>query len=154
MAAKKAVSEVTSIERVLETFPKLQIASKILNEESDKLNQSADGFNAALKKLGLGITSWYAFEEGKVENAAYSWSKEIGYTKISSKWGLAIRTISHDWSYPEPDVETWTFADASRLLRIKAAPHIPDLLEKLLDDATRVAKEVSKHAGHIDVLTE
>ncbi len=149
----KAVPQASPVERVQESFPKLNDASKLLNQESDKLNDSADGFNAALKKLGLGITSWVAFARDRDDNIGFSWSEEIGYTKLSGKWGLAIRTTSHDYSYPEPDIETWPFADAPRLLRIKAAPHIPDLLDKLIEDADKATKEISRHAQNIEALT-
>jgi hypothetical protein len=127
MSAKEPGSALPPAERVQNSFAKLKANSESLNQASDKLNASAANFNVVLKPLGLGITSWCEFDGGRDNDAGYSWSQEIGYAKISGKWGLAIRRTSRDCSDPEPEIEFWPFGDAPRGLRIKAAPHIPDL---------------------------
>jgi hypothetical protein len=153
--AKKAAPTVAPVDRVKQSFPKLKNASELVNKASDKLNASAANINAILKNVGLGIPSWFEFDGGQDENGGgYSWSQQIGYAKVGGKWGLAIRSTSHDWSYPEPDEETWAFADAPRSLRVKAAPHIPDLLEKLIQDASDMAQEIEKQSEEIDNLAQ
>lgn len=152
--AKKVAPTVAPVDRVKQSFPKLTNASELVNKASDKLNNSVTNFNAILKNVGLGITSWYGFDGESDSNAGYSWSQEIGYTKIGSKWGLAIRSTSTDWSDPEQDVEIWAFADAPRSLRVKAAPNIPDLLDKLIQDAADMAQEIEKQSEEIDTLAQ
>jgi len=150
----KVAPTVAPVDRVKQSFPKLRNASVLVNKASDKLNSSAANINAILKNIGLGIPSWFQFDGGEDPEAAYSWGQEIGYAKVGGKWGLAIRSTSHDWSNPGPEVETWTFADAPRSLRVKAAPHIPDLLEKLTQDASNMAQEIEKQSEEIDALAQ
>lgn len=153
MPAKKPVLDAP--ERLKKSLPKLQAAAAKLNEASDHLNNSADRFNTALRPMGLGISSWFKFAGEQNNEHGFYWSEEIGYTKLSGKWGLAIRSTSHDYAgESEADVDTWAFKDAPRSLRVKAAPYIPDLLEQLIEDAARTTKEVVEHSTYIESLTE
>jgi hypothetical protein len=148
-----AVKKDTSVEGVPQSFRQLKVASTFLNQASDKLNDSASKFNAAIKKLGLGISSWVEFDGDRNPDNGVAWHEDVGYTKIGGKWGLAIRSVTIDSNDP-PDNEYWPFSEAPRGLRIKAAPRIPDLVDQLIQDAAKTTKEISRHTRNIDALTE
>jgi hypothetical protein len=153
MPEKKGVPQVNPVERVRHSFPKLKEAAALLSKESDRLNESANAFNAVLKKIGIGISAWVEFDGGSDDDAQVAWSMSLGYTKIGGKWGLAIRSSQQDFADPEPVVESWQFAEAPRGLRVAAAPSIPDLVDQLIKEVARTAKEVSQHSQNIEALT-
>jgi hypothetical protein len=153
MPVKKGAPQVNPVERVRQSFPKLKEAAALLSKESDKLNESANDFNLALKQVGIGISAWVDFASGSNEDAGVAWSQSLGYTKLGGKWGLAIKSSTHDFSQPDPENEYWVFAEAPRALRVKAAPFIPDLLDQLIQEVARTTKEVSDHTHNIEALT-
>jgi hypothetical protein len=153
MPIKKGAPQVNPVERVRQTFPKLQEAAALLSKESDKLNESANRFNAVLKKLGIGVSAWVEIDSDINDDAGVAWTLSLGYTKRGGKWGLVSKESTQDFSLPDSDDETWVFADAPRGFRVKAASVIPDLLEQLIKEAERTTKEVSEHTRNIEALT-
>jgi hypothetical protein len=142
------------IQRVQDLYRKLIAVSTELNGESDRLGAAIDKFDASLRKLGLGITSWVVFRSGGSEDGFYYSVEEIGYAKIGKEWGLAIQTRSGNESDDSDDVDgCWSFNDAPRELRVRAVGKIPDLLEKLIKDAADIAKQVSQQVEVVDGLT-
>lgn len=140
-------------QRVQESFRKLSVVSTYLNAVSDKLGASASGLDASLKRLNLGISSWVAFSEWQSEDHLQYKSDDVGYTKAGGKWGLAIRSVSGNEAHGNTNEDLWPFNEAPRGLRIRAVAKIPDLLDKLVADATNAAEETAKKAETIDALT-
>jgi hypothetical protein len=122
-------------QRVQESFRKLSFVSTNLNAASDKLGASAGGLDAALKRLNLGISSWVAFSKWQSEDHFHYRSDDVGYTKAGGKWGLAIEGNGNT------NEDLWPFNEAPRSLRTRAVAKIPDLLDKLIANATDAAAE-------------
>ena len=98
----------------------------------------------ALKKLNLGITVWVPVSKnGGGESDSWYVNQDIGYAKIGSTWGVSLRTIDGDYALPESeDIDSWLFNDAPRTLRIAAIEKIPELLEKLSNEAIETTKKL------------
>jgi hypothetical protein len=126
------------------SYQKLTAAAANLNALSDQLGKVIVELDAALKSLNLGITTWVPFSTG--DDGSEWASDDIGYAKVDGKWGIAIRSISGDYNYPE-GIKTdgeWLFNDAPRVLRLGAIDKIPDLLEKLVKDVATITERVDK----------
>jgi len=129
----------TAVERVQSSYRKLSEVASALNEVSDSLGQQIAELDSALKKLNLGVTVWVPLRAG-VENNAYSY-EGLGYAKVGGKWGVALRTFYQICDEPE-EAEEWLFNDAPRRLRLAAIENIPELLEKLSQQAEETTQEI------------
>jgi hypothetical protein len=148
-----ADQQVPLVERVQDSFRRLSVSAAELNSESDRLNASISALESALKKLGLGISSWYQYNKETLGDGSGYWIESIGYTKMNSKWGLALSTrFGND--VDEDNVETWPFNESPRHLRIKALKFIPQLLDQLNKDAVDFSKSVSDGIAEVDMFTE
>lgn len=119
-----------------------------LNSAATQLAKTIEVLDAALKKLNLGISSWVEVAFDSSLDERFWRSERLGYAKIAGKWGLALRVVSGDELAPPEASETvneWSFAEASRELRIKAIEHLPRLIAKLNEDAQAVTKKL--HSG-------
>ncbi len=86
----------------------------------------------ALKKLGVGVKAWVTTFADSTESGAY-WSRSLGYDKISSKWGIAIkREWGHESSDDSGGEEMWLFNDAPREFRLEAVPFLRELVKELI----------------------
>ncbi|HXM20998.1 MAG TPA: hypothetical protein VN948_07010 [Terriglobales bacterium] len=109
-------------------------------------------FDVALKKLNLGISAWVVVS-GNDDQSGEWWSREIGYTRIADKWGIALKTASGNYQWPEHDSEEkWLFKDAPRWMRIEAVGKIPDLLEALLKQAEDTTKKIKDKTEEVFAL--
>jgi hypothetical protein len=131
-------------ESVKSSFLELTAAAETLNQVSDALGKAVSDIDETLRKLNLGITAWVriSYSGPDYPDDSYYSIAEIGYAKIASKWGVALKTRSGDERFPEEQegVEVWLFNEAPRSLRLKAIEKIPDLLRKLSQEATEMAK--------------
>lgn len=129
--------------RVGASFRKLSAVASDLNFSSDELGKSIADLDASLKKLNLGITAWVQIRGNSDPNEGWYWGEELGYDKVGSTWGMALRTVKGDAGDPENEVvEKWLFNDAPRWLRLLAIELIPKLLEILSVEAEETAKKV------------
>ena len=66
---------------------------------------------AFLKSLNIGLDSWVTIKETEwTDQQGMSGFNQVGYTKISGKWCIAlndVNDIDDDWT-------VWAFNDASR----------------------------------------
>lgn len=139
-------------ERVESSYRKLSSAASELNSVSDELGKCVSEMDASLKKLNLGVAIWVMIR-GNQDDTSF-WSEQLGYQKVSGKWGIALRTLS-GFHGNEDDTkdEWWLFNDAPRSLRLSAIEKIPELLEKLSDEASRVAGQISKSLADVKEVT-
>jgi hypothetical protein len=136
------------IERVESSYRKLSTVASELNFVSDELGKCVSEMDSALKKLNLGIEVWVLIR-GNQDDVSF-WTEELGYQKISGKWGIALRTVAGvNGCEDEADVERWLFNDAPRWLRLSAIAKIPVLLEQLSMEGTKVADEISKSLADV-----
>lgn len=135
-------------------FKDLADSSLRLNSSSDELSKAIRPIDAALKKLNLGVSAWYAYRGSDPDQEGNYSFRRIGYAKVGGKWGLALSTDSGN-AYDESDnYEQWLFNDAPRSMRIEALEYIPDLLEQLVKESNKVAEDLQKKAKHAHELAE
>lgn len=145
------------LERVANYYSQLSTVATDLNAVSDELGKSIAEIDAALKKLNLGITTWVRIhgDDGNPFADDSFWSRDIGYAKVSNKWGISLRTIDGQHSDPDRSVtEEWPFNDAPRSLRLEAIDKIPELLETLSKDAVKTTKDIRARLGEAQAVAE
>jgi len=144
--------DLTLAERVSTSFSKLTSIATGLNAVSDELGKSVAQVDSALKNLNIGIPVWVPIkgrDGGEMEDYEY-WSEDLGYSKINGKWGISIRRVEGNHRRPDRETrEEWLFGDAPRALRLEAVDKIPDLLEKLSEQAAFAIQKI--HAKLADV---
>ena len=144
------------LERVANYYSQLSTVAADLNAVSDELGKSIAEIDAALKKLNLGITTWVTIrgDGGNPYDDSFR-SRDIGYAKVSNKWGISLRTIDGQLSDPDrSETEEWLFNDAPRSLRLEAIDKIPELLEKLSKDAVRTTKDIRARLDEAQAVAE
>jgi hypothetical protein len=122
--------------RLHSSYEKLASSALSLNAATDELTKIGASFDAALKRLNLGIESWVQISEGSDELGTKSYYSQLGYSKIGGKWGIALRNVECDEQSGEETVlKEWLFADAPRDLRVLAVNRLPELIERLQEEA-------------------
>lgn len=140
-----ASTESSLSEKVQASFRELSSAAKSLNQATDELGQTISFLDTMLQKLNLGIAAWVPVSGNENENGTW-WSRDIGYSKVGDRWGIALRKIEGNYSDPDRDTvdDLCLFSDAPRWLRAESVGHIPALLEKLTKQADDTAKRIQK----------
>jgi hypothetical protein len=143
-------------ERVAKSFSLLSAAAKDLNSISDELGKSIAEIDFALKKLNLGVIVWVPIHKNDgLPLESWYWSEDVGYAKIGSNWGICLRKVSGDTETPFDDVvESWLFSEAPRVLRIAAIEKIPDLLEKLSEQALKTTNDIRARLSDANAVAE
>jgi hypothetical protein len=143
-------------ERTQSLFKELTATAALLNSASDELTEVVSCVDQALKPLNLGVSAWVEMTGGRDGNSGSYWSRDIGYSKVGKKWGIALRERSgNDFAEPgDEECEIWLFDDAPRWLRIESVGKIPDLLEHLIKQATSTTNRLRKKTEEAKVLVE
>ena len=131
-------------ERVASSFRQLSAVASDLNSVSDELGKPIAELDVALKKLNLGVEVWVQLRGGDdmPDDPSY-WSEDIGYAKVSGKWGISLRTVFGNYNWPDQEtVENWLFNDAPRSMRLLGIGKIPELLEKLSSEAAETTNKI------------
>jgi hypothetical protein len=129
-------------EKVQSSYRKLSTVASELNFVSDDLGKSISDLDIALKNLNLGLTVWVPITRHRDEDDNF-WSEDLGYAKVSGKWGISLQTQSGTLGDPDgPDIERWLFNDGPRALRLSAIGKIPELLEALSVEGEKTTKQV------------
>jgi hypothetical protein len=112
------------------------------------LSEAISLFDAAIKKLNLGISAW-VIVSGNDEDGEW-WARSIGYAKTGDKWGISVKDAAGNYNYPDRDSgDQWLFNDAPRWMRIEVASKIPELLEALHKQAEDAANKISKRTDEV-----
>ena len=152
--ARKNLTEVQASEKVQNVYKQLSRASINLNAASDALGDAISLWDAALEKLNLNISSWVMVSGH--ENGPEWWSRDIGYTQVGDKWGIALRTATGDNQNEKYDsVQVWLFNKAPRWMRIEAVSKLPDVLEVLLrltEDTTKSILKKTQRAYELGIV--
>jgi hypothetical protein len=128
--------------RISASYKQLTAAATELNAVSDELGKFVTALDVALRKLNLGIATWLRLESREDGSGNYT-KRDLGYAKIGSKWGIALRTMSGNHnSLEESNVEEWLFNDAPRALRIESVEKLPDLFESLVKEADAATRQI------------
>jgi hypothetical protein len=140
-------------DRARQLFKHLSEAAVDLNAVSDQMNKPILVWEAALKKLNLGLGAWV--ELSGAEGNGYWWDRGVGYTKLKDRWAISLRTREGWEGAAERDSEeVWAFNEAPRWLRIEAMAKLPDLLEALLKQATDTTQAIKKKIAIANDLAE
>jgi ABC-type transporter Mla subunit MlaD len=131
-------------ERVAASFSELSSAAKDLNKISDELSQSIASIDHVLQGLNLGVPTWVQIHGGEnPHTGAQYWSRDLGYAKINSRWGIALRTREGDYNFPDEEVcESWPFSEAPRWLRVDGIEKVPELLEELVQSTRETTEKI------------
>jgi hypothetical protein len=150
---KETATESPVSEMLSAPFKRLAESAAKLNKVSDQLTIQIEQIDAALKRLNLGVTAWVTISENEDEDG--NWSQEqIGYVRIGSRWGIALRSRSAVRGDPgDPDETFSAFADAPRQLRIRAVEFIPKLLDQISAEAEAMVAKLSPKIDEISKLT-
>jgi hypothetical protein len=131
-------------ERVQAAFRQLSTVAKDLNSASDELGKTITELDAALKQLNLGIGAWVVIVANTDEHGNF-WNRSIGYTRIGNQWGVALRETSGNENFEDGfQEEAWLFNNAPRWLRIEGVAKIPELFEKLIQQADESTKRIKQ----------
>jgi hypothetical protein len=148
------MSKVSLPTRVASAISSLRTAAKDLNQISDELGKSISEIDSTLKKLNLGVAVWIVTNRHSVDS---SFANEmLGYAKIGSTWGIAIRKLSGDHEVPEEqwEEEDWLFNDAPRSLRIAAIEKIPELIEELSVRAIETTRQIREKLSDVRTVVD
>lgn len=142
------MSEKQPVPDVSASFQRLQDAATHLNAVSDELGKSITALDAALRPLNLGVSTWVSVESYEDPVTTDYWAKQLGYAKVGSKWGIALRHCrgNHNADFHN-DPEEWLFNEGPRALRVKAVEKLPELLEALTRKATETAEDIKAQIG-------
>jgi hypothetical protein len=135
-----AKGKVPSEERIASSFQQLAVSSKNLHEASKDLGEVVCILDAALGRLDIGVSAWHKFAGHGDDNGNY-WTRQIGYTQLRGKWGIALRRTSGNEFSDRFEEEVWPFNDAPHWMRIESVGKIPDLFETLI---ARTEESISK----------
>jgi len=150
------------IAKIQSHFQTLSAEAKLLNQASDELTNVVGILDDTLGKLNLGLSVWVLIttwtddidispSAGITVSPVNRYSKdEIGYSKVSGKWGIALRRVNGDDMSGDEEVEgPWLFHDAPRQLRLSSVDKIPELVQKLSEEASDAAKKIQKKAQEV-----
>lgn len=135
-------------EKIQTHFQTLSSAATSLNTASDELTKAVGVLDDALRKLNIGLTIWITVSTWSEEERAGE--GQIGYCKVSGKWGIALRYVwgLHAQSLDEVD-GLWLFNDAPRDLRLAGVDKIPELIEALGQEASETTKRVQEKTKQV-----
>lgn len=154
MPAKEGPKALPS-ERVQSSYKQLSIAASNLNAASDELGKAISTLDSALQKFNLGVSAWIHLSGGKNDETFDWWSRDLGYTKVGSKWGIALKDSSGNAVPPEEElVEVWLFNQAPRWMRAEAVGKIPDLLEALVKQTEDTTKKIKEKTTQVQEFAE
>jgi len=148
-------SDSTLVERVTDSFTRLSSAAKDLNTVSDELGKSISSIDSVLQMLNLGVPTWVQIDGGTNEHHGGDafWSRDLGYAKVGSRWGIALRTQEGCVYDPElTESESWLFNDAPRWLRVRGIHRIPDLLEELIKNTKETSQKIKSTIDEANAL--
>ena len=138
--------------RISASYKELTAAASELNAVSDELGKFVTALDGALRRLNLGIATWLRLESREDGLGNYT-KRDLGYAKVGSKWGIALRTMAGNHNTPEEsNVEEWLFNDAPRALRIESVEKLPDLFESLVKETAAATRQIRTKTQHVQVL--
>lgn len=138
--------------RISNSYKQLTTAASELNIVSDELGKFVTALDSALRRLNLGIATWLRLESREDGSGNYI-KRDLGYAKVGSKWGIALRTMTGNHNAPEDAiVEEWLFNDAPRALRIEAVEKLPDLFDGLVKEADAATRQIRSKTQHVQQL--
>jgi hypothetical protein len=138
-------------ERIAASFKNLAACSSDLNSAGDELNEVISTVEARLRSIKPYVSAWHTIAESSDEDGSY-WHRDIGYTKVSNTWGIALRTVEGHHSLDYDKTEVWLFKDAPRWMQIESVGKIPDLFDELIKRTQETAKKLRAKTAEARVM--
>jgi hypothetical protein len=143
------VKNPAKVEKLQTDFKALTSTSTSLNTASDELAKAITVLDEALKKLNIGLTAWVTFRTWDTDPNEYD-KEQIGYCKVSGKWGIALCRIWGDELSDRNEIDgPWLFNDAPREMRLAGVDKIPELIEALNKEASDATKKIQDKAKEV-----
>jgi hypothetical protein len=139
-------------DRVTAAFDRLSEAAGNLNSISDQLGKSISAIEEVFQRVNAGVPAW-------VEVAEDRWDDQVdtlylGYAKVNNKWGVAVSTeIAYAYK-DELETEEWLFGDAPRRLRMQVIDKLPELIDKLTEEANKTAAGLTEKLANAQQVAE
>jgi prefoldin subunit 5 len=139
------------VNKVLTHFQALSSVASSLNAASDELAKGVDILDEALRKLNIGLTVWVPFRFRVEDDSTGAYDQdEIGYAKVQSNWGLALRRIyGEEASDTHYEIGPSLFKDTPRELRLLAVDKIPEVFEALAKEAFNTTKRIQEKTKEV-----
>lgn len=125
----------------------LSVASEALNNASTIFNEQLLVIEDALGSYNLGVSAWAhacSLDESAISDKGgiveFTRHISVGYDKRAGKWCLLASSFVPEFE----DRTEWILRDAPREVRLQAIVGIPQLLEKLIEEANKLTAEVTK----------
>ena len=141
-------------ERVANSIKQLSSAAQDLNAVSSEMGQAIAAIDRVLQGLNLGVPTWTRITGGdEPPNGEGYWHCDLGYAKVSNRWGIALRDVSGYYSDPDGEsCDSWLFNDAPRWLRIEGVSKIPDLIEELIKNTRETTEKIKSKTAEVGEL--
>ena len=140
-------------ERTAAALKQLQPIAASVEGAAAELSKPISEIEAALRRMNIAFEAWTTYKQGSYEENWWKW--DIGYSRISHRWGIALRVSSGDASDPERDVsERWFFNESPLYLRHSSIDKLPDLLEALAKTGATVAGKLTRAAERAVTIAE
>ncbi|HXP85876.1 MAG TPA: hypothetical protein VN841_14225 [Bryobacteraceae bacterium] len=123
-------NKVPAAERIASSIKRLAATSTELKVATGELGQALSSFDKALQTLNL-VPAWHKVAGHEDEHGNY-WTRDIGYTKVQSEWGIALRRTRGNEFSGDHEEEVWRFNAAPHWMQIESLSKIPDLHEELI----------------------
>ena len=136
-------------ERIASSFKQLSTVSHDLNSAATELGGAIYNLDIALSALGLGVSGWHQVAGSDDETDGSFWGRDIGYTQVGGKWGIAIRRRWGNNYRDDYSEETWLFSDAPRWMCIECVGKLPDLFEDLIKRTVETTAKLKAKASEV-----
>lgn len=133
----------------------LSAVSQTINTASDQLNEQIKTIEEAIGSYNLGVSAWVDVRNVKktdytnMSPVEYTRQESLGYEQENGKWCLKVSAWIEEIETP---AGTWRLLDAPREMRMAAVEAIPKLLEKLTEEAMKIAGRVEAQAARAKVI--
>ncbi len=151
---------------VVDSINELSDLSRKLNEKSDALNAAISSINKKLARLNFGVEVW--LEQSPIECGDFDTTDSeiedrptdptanaelLGYCYVEDAWQLAVKNVTlhlradqfgHTYNEATDSLQPRPLLKASRQLRFKSASEIPQLLDRIKDEATLLLEGIEK----------
>jgi hypothetical protein len=142
-----AQNKTSPSERIATSFKKLAASSNHLKLATSELGKTISTLDVALNSLNVGVSAWHKIAGSDDDSF---WSREIGYTQVGKRWGIALKRASgchHENAYEE---EVWLFADAPPWMAIESAGKIPDVFDELHHRYQQTIAKIQARTGEAE----
>jgi len=133
-------------ERIVNSSKQLSNRAPEISSAAEELRNSIAPLGAFLRKLDLGVSAWHEFA-GHEDEDGHFWGRDIGYTQVGKRWGIALRRRTGHNHFDHYEEEVWLFEEAPRWMQIESVNKIPELFEELIKRTDDTIKKLHAKAS-------